>query len=77
MQVRNSILVGVMVNLFQYRSKFLDYLRDLKDGGDYGGRADAMEMPSLPSHLSALPSIMSRLFGSFNNAAIVLVTILR
>lgn len=76
MQVRNSILVGVMVIFFN-RTQFLDYLRDLKEGGGHGGRANAMQMPSLPSHLSALPSIMSRLFGSLNNAAIVLVTILR
>ena len=63
-----------------YRSRFLDYLRDLKTAemGAIGSSKAVIPVPDLPPHLSGLPSIMEKIFESINNnSAVVLVTILR
>lgn len=64
-----------------YRSKFLDYLRDLKTtemGAIRGSSKAVIPLPDLPPHLSGLPRIMAKIFESINNnSAVVLVTILR
>lgn len=75
--VMQTILI-ISLSYYTNRSRFLDYLRDMKEGVDTGN-AVAMQMPDLPPHLSNLPSIMSRLFASVSNSntATVLVTILR
>ena len=56
----------------------MDYLQEIKEALD-SGKASAIQMSDLSSHLSDLPSIMSRLFASVGNSnmTIVLVTILR
>ena len=53
-------------------------LQEIKKGVD-SGEASAIEIPNLPSHLSDLPLIMSRLCTPVGNSnmTVVLVTILR